>query len=513
MPPVAEIVYRFANFTFAPHRDALRCDRVPVSIGRKSSELLALLLASHNSWVPRKKLESLWADSNTPGNNLDTTLHKLRKLLGQEVIAENTGLLRTKRGYGCGIFGEVAITSEAEIKAQNPAGLFSWVDARLSRVSYLTISPTDIRAYTDAIQSSVLPEPIYVAPPPQSVLIELLAEAVDIAYPQITTEAAKALKRGDLAEVLKKNNLWEERVDQLPPDTGNLRVFKQLRERPEFHVARRKAIKDLLLTNAVSKEMGNGFQGNGSLLALSALKIGRSIDERPVVRLVVRSTDYYTYRVLAECSSVMLDACGLRSQLTPTGLMQYVSTDFQEFVNLGLGVAVVVHTTADNRLIIRRRSKTAANFEDGGKLVMSMNEGLKASSDVDDQYHDRLRPFVSIINRGLEEEIFGPHPDVSLRLIPKITGYKLTGAFVYTPNMSVNLCFVVSADCTAEQALEAARYAKDANFEFQLATECPKFTYRELDAFIRNSIPGASAGATWDEGALVAVMLSALVLH
>ncbi|MBM3798256.1 MAG: hypothetical protein FJW31_30415 [Acidobacteria bacterium] len=514
MPSVTDTVYRFANFTFVPHRDSLECDKVPVNIGTKPAQLLTLLLATHNSWVPRDKLQNLWADSESPGNNLDTTLHKLRQLLGQKETTKDSGLIRTKRGYGFGIFGEVEITSESEIKAQNPDGLFAWVDKRLSRVSYLHISPVDIKSDKDVIQSDVLPEPIYIAPPPRDVIEEVLSEVVALAYPHAIGTESEQRKRNDLIEVLKNNQLWESREDKLPKEEGeNLRVFKQLRARPEFAAARRKAIRDLLLTNSVSLEMGNGFEGNGSLLALSKFKVGRTRDEVPVVRLVVRSTDYFTYRVLAECSSVMLGPCGLGEQLSPNGLADYLSTDFQDFVNLGLGVAVVVHTAIDNRIIIRRRSKTAANFEDGGKLVMSMNEGLKASTDIDDQYRDRLRQFEFMINRGLEEELFGPHPDPALRLIPKITSYKLTGAFIYTPNMSVNLCFVVSADCTAEEALEAARCAKDSNFEFQLATDCPKFNFRSIDQFIRGSIPGASAGETWDEGALVAVMLSALAVR
>jgi hypothetical protein len=395
--------------------------------------------------------------------------------------------------------------------------LFGWVDARLSRVSYLpTPSPSDIVSTPHSVRAEVQRGGIRLAPPRREELTRIIDDVIGTVYELGPGVAAARSNRTFYENVLKQNGLWEAAVD-IPPNTApeRLRVFRALQATSALSNARCKAIKDLLLANSITKEAGNGFQHNGAGLAVSAVKIGRDASEQPVIRVLTQRTDYYSYRTIAGCSKEILGELGLGPALRiPCGLIDYLDGDFQEFTHLGLGVLIIVHTLVDNRLIIRQRSRRSANYEDGGKFAASANEGLDPHVDVDDEHPYRVRNFTHLVKRALREELFGPaSSDPSqLDLIAQIRQCYLTGMCVYTPNLSIDLCFLVRADCTAEEALEAARHARDASFEFQQATALPEFTYQGVEKFLKATITTESANDTWDEGSLVATLLSTLTL-
>jgi nucleoside phosphorylase len=395
--------------------------------------------------------------------------------------------------------------------------IFRWVDTRLSKVSYVALpGPPDILASPHALQAEVRRDPIALSPPSKVEVDKLIDEVIELVYETVPNAPSARLHREYYEGVLAKNGLAEYAADILPNTAPErLETFRALQGTDAMKIARKKAIKDLLLANSISKEAGNGFLSNGPLLGVASIKIGRDNDEQAVVRLLTQRTNYYTYRVIAECSQEIL-GLGVEQRLhRPSGLSEYLGEAFQEFIHLGLGVAVVVHTLKDDRLIIRRRSLSTANYEDGGKLVMSANEGLKPTEDIDGTYPHRLRDFKFIVNRALEEELFGPAPveTGSANLAEKIRSYFLTGACIYTPNLCMVLCFLVNADCTGAQASDAARYAKDGSFEFQGASEFPEFSNRGIYDFLNRTIVTNSANDTWDEGSLVSVMLSTLAVR
>jgi nucleoside phosphorylase len=395
--------------------------------------------------------------------------------------------------------------------------IFHWVDARLSKVSYISLpSPPDILTSPHALQAEVRRDPIALGPPSKVEVDKLIDEVIELVYESVPGAPSSRLHREYYEGVLAKNGLANYGADVLPNTAPErLQIFRALQGTDALTNARKKAIRDLLLANSISPEAGNGFLSNGPLLGVSSIKIGRDNDEQAVFRLLTQRTNYYTYRVIAECSEEIL-GLGLERRLhRPSGLSEYLGEAFQEFVHLGLGVAVVVHTLKDDKLIIRRRSLSTANYEDGGKLVMSANEGLKPTEDVDSTYPHRLRDFKFIVNRALEEELFGPAPveTGSANLVGTIRSYFLTGACVYTPNLCMVLCFLVNVDCTSAQAADAARYAKDGSFEFQGASEFPEFSNLGIYNFINRTIVTNSANDTWDEGSLVSVMLSTLAIR
>lgn len=199
----------------------------------------------------------------------------------------------------------------------------------------------------------------------------------------------------------------------------------------------------------------------------------------------------------------------------PDGLNAYLTSDFQELIHLALGVAVVVHTIVDGKLIIRKRSLGAANDNDGGKLAMSANEGLDPKRDVDDAYPNRTRDFKFIVNSCLEEELFGPPASDSSQpnLIQRIREYKMTGVCLYTPNLSLVLCFLVSVDCTADDVQRASVRAKHSSFEFLNERKLPSFTTAGIRAFLEDTTRTGRAQDTWDEGSLVAVLLSTFAIR
>jgi hypothetical protein len=395
--------------------------------------------------------------------------------------------------------------------------VFGWVDSRLSKVSYLsTPSPSDIVSSPHTVQAEVRRGDIRLAPPARDELIRIIDEIIERLYEVAPSVPPARLRRGFYEELLKQNGLWEAVEDILPSTVPErLRIIRALQTTDTLANARSQAIKDLLLANTISREAGNGFEHNGTVLAVSGIRIGRDYHEQPVIRILTQRTNYYSYRTIAGCSSEILGKLGLEAKLCrPCGLMDYVGSEFQEFIHLGLGVLVVVNTLQDNRLVIRQRSRRSANYEDGGKLAASANEGLNASVDIDESDPNRLREFTWIVNRALREELFGSPPADSqeIDLISRIRRCYLTGLCVYTPNLSINLCFLTQVDCTAEQALEAARRARDAGFEFGHAAAFPEFTYRGIEKFFKETITTDSANETWDEGSLVAVLLSTLAL-
>jgi len=195
----------------------------------------------------------------------------------------------------------------------------------------------------------------------------------------------------------------------------------------------------------------SAYKFNGKNLILLSLQ--KQTDEDRVYECKFCESDYYTYRCLARCSDSILNRFRLREELGQGGkrLQQYLAAPL--FIHGGFGVAVMVRTS-DNMLVIRKRSGGAADFGESYKLYMSTNEGLRANLDVEHGSSGALmmKPCIEIVKRALRNELVGEEGDGGLPLDERnMKSCYLTGALLYLPNLSINLCFFVDLAGSFEQ--------------------------------------------------------------
>jgi len=489
-------------------------------------------------------INEVWgAEFGATEDRLRGVINRLRHEVFREVCAAETSCIQTfsKRGYSF----EPMVRKVDEVPdrvltssvsqgghAMEPyQGLIEWVHQRLSNVSYHAIHPVNIRVSPLNIQSEITDEPFFIGPPDdvEAIIMEALTRARN------TAAASDPDRRSECENII--HNCFREPVEDLslygltyrptedvdPSDdlgSDRFKVFNALRSNKKYQGAKRRALMDYLLAKLISKEAGCGFWFNGPQFVISQLRFGLDETEREKVQLLCQPTDYYSWRVIRYATEYVLDApifppprTRLRDRLcAPSGFNDYLAGDFQ-FVHMGLGIQVVVCTNdkRHKRLVIRKRSRHISNDEDAGKLVVSVNEGLKSPDDVSPGGPPRqFNDFTAIINRALEEELFArpPRELAELQLFEKIEKYELIGGLAYLPNLSVNLVFLVTVNASLEHVFEAAKYVKEGRPEFEPddPNRCPEFNVLDIERFLRSTITTQAANDTWDEGCLAGLM-------
>jgi hypothetical protein len=285
-------------------------------------------------------------------------------------------------------------------------------------------------------------------------------------------------------------------------------VFKQLFTDPAFEKARRHALEDYLT-------LSDGFRFNGPFL--SVYNMDRTPlpppKEHPSLRIQLRLTDYYTFRV-------MRDACRPRrpniwpgpAPLPGPHLSKYLTSHFQRNLHSGMGLNLVVHTLQDDRMIITRRASGASNPSgEAEKYCESVGEGLNAN----DTDGVRMRPIDEIFRRCLKEELIGDDHLLDHQILKRF----ITGATLYLPDLVISLCGVVVIDCTADDIRRSFYAVRDRDFECEIVhdpqwdkqTGLPRFTPEGIDRFIRETLENRKVNDVWHEGSLTTVLLSAAV--
>jgi hypothetical protein len=277
------------------------------------------------------------------------------------------------------------------------------------------------------------------------------------------------------------------------------------------------------------KRKGNAFRFNGRQFVLCDLRFEPDAEKSPKVHVELRYTDYYSYSLLAHSATKIYRKYGLRKLLKPgnEGLFKYTQSGFQELIHSGFGIAVMVHTLEDNKLILTERSgEFSASFKDADKLAMSAGESLNYF----DLRHPDLRkegiaPFEDIVHRAVGEEL------LSSKEFSVITGKTgpfgkpttlwdlkerclLLGALVYIPNLSCNLVFLLTLNCSAASVRRAWRESREGRFSAKrVLEELPECTPDSIYQFVAKRLKDPKTGkkstVQWDEGSLVSLLMCA----
>jgi hypothetical protein len=421
--------------------------------------------------------------------------------------------------------------------------LIDSVHARLSKVLYFPLPDpvkvfdrenpgSDSVACEKALKVKCNPAEIHLSPPANlgQIIDEVMKEVRDHMR-ETNSEAQIRYGRKHYEQVLKSNRLWREGKDATPdvkPDVAvdRLQIYEELKNSGSLAKAKRVAIRDLLFTNSEWSEKGNAFRTNGHQWAVCDMKF-RPEDvqgDGPIIYLEVQLTDFFTYRVFKSCGEEIRQKLNLSAESRaygPNELHKYVEPEegpagrhFQGFIHLGLGDMIYIQTIPDNKLWIRQRSrKGAADDDDGGKWAASANEGFKEigqyfSRDQRDNW--KLKPLNEIVDIALKTEVL-PEPRENTsddKLIELVREYWLTGILLYVPNRSINLCFLVRMNRTAEYVELIARDAPHKS-EFDLeANKHPEFTPHELYKCLKETILGENANEFWDEGSLAGLLMA-----
>lgn len=263
--------------------------------------------------------------------------------------------------------------------------IFSIIDPKLRRVSYLKISPPIIISTGSThVHCRVRPYRFRIAPPED--LGSILEEVAKLIEPgredrdDIISALRNRFAEGNFAATHEPRPIDLERTAA--------RVYARiLNDEVRFDAARKKALVDYL--------MRNGFGFNGVFIAVNTLKEtrdDRALHEVPALDFTLQPTDYYTFRVLSElASSGNLREYGM-PEIQGDELTEYCAGDFQDHIQASFGVAISVHTLKDDRLIVTRRSGNTGNpLDEAGKYFMSANEGLNRF-DLDPNTEFSLKP-------------------------------------------------------------------------------------------------------------------------
>jgi hypothetical protein len=261
------------------------------------------------------------------------------------------------------------------------------------------------------------------------------------------------------------------------------------------------------------KRKHSTFRWNGRNLMLAGIQ-EQVFDEHSIFECTFCESDYYTYRCVAHCSDSILTHCDLRKKVGQghRRLQTYLANP--ELIHGGFGVAVVVRTS-DNVVVIRKRSEGAADFGEANKWYMSANEGLRADKDAKKNRSGArvMKPCIEIVKRALRKELVG-----ELFPLDKSTmkACYLTGVFLYLPNLSINLSFLVELGASFEEVKSLASQAEhEREFRPMEGDDAPLVRFRRADIckFVagtrRHSKDGKGPySEKWDEGSLVAIRLA-----
>jgi hypothetical protein len=409
------------------------------------------------------------------------------------------------------------------------ANLFDFLEDKLCEASYFGLpNPVDVLRSPEVLDLTVVDEPVLLVRPDPPTVSAIMDDVIERVRKEVAHANPNKLDYAFYRDLLAKEKKIAEGQDTPPSTTPErLGAYRSIRETQLFEDERRRAIQNFFTYYAISPEAGKGFENNGTLLAVSDMKY-LSRNERDTIQVVLQPTDYFTYRVIAGCANEIRGFLLSNTKLTvPIGFKEYVDSGIQEFVHLSLGALIMIHTLVDDRVIIRRRSSTAADFGEAGKLYATVNEGFRA------EYYEKqtkkLLPIKDMLTRMLRNEVFGPPAQGEIDLIRRTENMFLTGALVFLPNFSIDLCFLARTNCTVDQVRAAVRTAPHAPKEFKIWREyptyklpevqveemkeytvmCPKFG--DLGDFVRNVTDSKPANEDWDEGSIIAVLLSTLV--
>jgi aminoglycoside phosphotransferase (APT) family kinase protein len=292
--------------------------------------------------------------------------------------------------------------------------------------------------------------------------------------------------------------------DLIPHDTDDKwwSTIDCLRKTTKLQQAREDNVSDFLRAKGVVTSKPGSFLFNGYTCCLSDLKL-----EDEGVALTLRQSDYYTYRAIADCSKEeILPHCGLEERLN-NGLRAYCAEGVQEAIHGGFGTLEIVHCLRDkpSTVVLRRRSKRGADFDDAGKWSSTTNETVFSSHKCDvDGKTGQLRPAMEWVRRALKAELLGNALEVG---DIQLHACFFTGVLLYKPNLTFNLSFLVSLDCTAEDLLRHVPLSSGAINEYDEARVVP-FTPHDLNEFLAGTTTGEDLSLEWDEGGLAAVLMA-----
>lgn len=284
-------------------------------------------------------------------------------------------------------------------------------------------------------------------------------------------------------------------------------------------------IENLLLTNtwpddpeAVWKRRSkaknteyNHLEWNGGNLILLSLQ--RHREEYIHYECVFVRSDYYTYRCIGDCSDWIRGRLPKFLGDGENGLRSYLAKP--QLIHGGTGFLIVV-STGDGNLIIRRRSDKCANYKDANKLCVAANEGLRFNKGKggDIRPDGSLKPCIEIVKRMLRNELLGINPRAEELMADMQCD--LTGVLLYLPNFSVNLCFLVHLEETkVDEVKRMAARAPHAREFIEEETKGIPFNRTDVCSYVLRTREGNSDGQSafaksWCEGSLVPFYLSLL---
>jgi hypothetical protein len=391
------------------------------------------------------------------------------------------------------------------------------IDPRLKDVSYLSIArPIDVlRGDGPQLSISLLDEAFFLSPPRDVArAIRRAIREVDGLLPgdegfgsRLAEYRARLRKEGTFATAdtgCAARNMLE---------SPSLRIARQvLGDDARIAAAKQKVFIDFLTMRAPAR-----FHFNGPVFPVSSFRLTRDRDERPVFLIELQPSDYFTYCVMSEASDLIRHSGGLEALAKPGPFLEEYLADFQRCIHGTFGLAIVVHTLRDNRLVVTRRSSHAAHSAgEAGKYWLSANEGT-SRKDLDPNRAGELNPIYKMVERALDEELIGSKKGTE-SLLAAVRTCVVTGVVLYLPNLSINLCVDVGIDSTAEDVRRSQRYARDGRFEnwivdekrWDKVTGLPEYSISGLTKFIQESIGNRAPSETWDEGSLVAFALSTM---
>ena len=248
---------------------------------------------------------------------------------------------------------------------------------------------------------------------------------------------------------------------------------------------------------------------NGQNLGLSAVRQGRTSEERPELTIDLFRSDYYSYRVMGEFLQAMSDAGhSMPDYVNRRGISDFGGS-FQQGVHLAAGIAIILHTLRDNRFVITRRSANSTNTAgEAGKLFMSANEGLN----VRDIHDGGTVNLTDAVQRAFREELLGGRLG-GAELPKRLRRIYVTGAYLYAPTFSVDLCIYAAIDCSLADIKKSYLLAPDSLFETDGFADCPTATLQDICQYLTRTLSPDLPSSSWDEGALTAFLCAALCLR
>lgn len=448
---------------------------------------------------------------------IDRALMKDRELRYQSAVDLLKDLYRVQRNLEYN--EEVAMPSPSGPSDQKhtsgknliyPDNLMKTLAPTLTKVMYSEFYPVDLVANSEALSLRLRgnPDVARLAAP----VTGPDKERTDKFIASIVEKYGDRDNRG-YWELLNDKKYPFAQADSLPHSIpeNRLRVLSAVLADSELEKARRRNVENYLLTHTQGAKDFNPFHRNGGNLALVGFSQER-FDDLPVYSFNLRRSDYFTYRTIAECSDRIRGTHGL-DDLLGGGLTHYLERECQELVHGGFGFAIMVRT-AENELVVRRRSGEAAKYGDDNRWYMSTNEGLRSIDDTSsDPAPGSLKSSLDIVKRMLRNELVGD--GCNLDQIMKHCW--ITGALLYLPNLVVNPCFLVALDLTNDEISVLAGDTRQTRhwWEFEGEPEFVKFTRADIASFINKTriakvvSPDGGVADTWDEGSLVTLALAA----